>query len=215
MTVAPRGNAAKYAANLAAIRTLQRIEGDGRRHATAAEKATLAQYTGWGWAGEYFNPDNAKFAKQFAELSGLLTPEEFAAARASTNNAHYTAIPVIDAVWKAVRRLGFRGGDVLEPSGGVGHFFGRIPPDLARKVDMAGVELDSLSGRMFQLLYPEAEIQVTGFEAAHLPNNFADVAISNVPFGNYKVPGAKDYPRMLIHDYFFARALRTTVSKIP
>src|SRR5581483_9317902 len=204
-TLAPVGNASKYRANIDAIRLLRQL--GPYDNATPEQKKILAQYTGWGWAGEYFNPDKPAYAKQYAELKDLLTPEEFASAKASTLNAHYTARPVIESIWDMVRKLGFEGGTVLEPSGGVGHFFGLMPQDLARKSELKGVELDKLSGSIFKKLYPESEIQIKGFQEASIPNNSVDLAISNVPFGDYKVPGARDYPNLFIHDYFFARSL--------
>jgi RNA polymerase sigma factor (sigma-70 family) len=201
--LAPVGKAAKFDANLAAITLLKEI---GGRDATPEEKAELAKYTGWGWAGEYFS-DKPAYAKQNSQLKEILADDEYAAARASTVNAHYTAPEVISSMWDMVRRLGFEGGTVLEPAGGVGHFFALMPQDIARKSDLRGIELDKVSGKIFQKLYPESEIQVTGFQDAKIPNNSIDLAISNVPFGDYKVPGARDYPNLYIHDYFFARAL--------
>ena len=203
--LAPASNTAKMAANLDAIKLLRTLETEDR-NPTPEEKAVLARYTGWGWAGEYFNPDNARYAKQFKTLEGLLTDEEFASARASTTNAHYTAPQVISAMWDMAAQMGFKGGNVLEPAAGVGHFLGLMPPELARDSHLIGVELDSLSGRILKKLYPQARVEVTGFQDARIPNNSIDLAISNVPFGSYVIAG-KDYNDLRIHDYFFARAL--------
>lgn len=186
------------------MRKLEREE----RPATAAEKKTLVQYTGWGWAGEYFNKDNPRYEKQHKELHELLSEAEFKSASASTLNAHYTSPQVIRAMWAMADRLGFKGGagtTVLEPAGGVGHFFGLMPEKMGGG-RMIGIELDSISGRIFKALYPEADIRVQGFEASRIANNSVDLAISNVPFGAFKLK-ATDYPQLLIHDYFFARSL--------
>jgi len=207
--IAPRGNAAKLDANIEAIELLRRLESENRNPGPA-EKDILARYTGWGWAGEYFNEKKPAYAKQNARLRELLSEEEYESAAASTLNAHFTDPRVIDGVWSIAERLGFRGGDVLEPAGGVGHFFGRMPESIAEQSALTGVELDNLSGRIFAKLYPQAEVQVTGFERAAIPPASMDLVVSNVPFGDYRVPGAKDYPDLLIHDYFFARGLDMT-----
>jgi N12 class adenine-specific DNA methylase len=199
--VAPRGDVSKYRANLSAIKLLRSLESESR-NPTSAEKNQLASYTGWGWAKEYFNPDNAKYASQHADLKKLLSPEEFKSAAASTLNAHYTSPEVIAPMWDAVKRLGFKGGVVLEPAMGVGHFLGMAPPGTTA----IGVELDSISARIAKKLYPESDIRHQGFEEARIADNSVDLAISNVPFGDYSL-GAKDYPKLLIHDYFFARGL--------
>lgn len=205
-TVAPAGNVQKFRANIAAVRLLKTLEEEGR-NPTPDEKKVLAAYTGWGWAGEYFSQKKgSNYAKQRAELEELLTPEEFASARRSTTNAHYTSLDVIRPMWELARRLGFKGGRVLEPAMGIGHFFGTMPADLAGDSRLVGVELDSLSGRIATKLYPEADVRVAGFQDTKIANNSIDLAISNVPFGSYKITG-KDYDTLLIHDYFFARTL--------
>lgn len=202
--IAPAGTTAKFKANLDAIALLERL---GDALPTPEEKSVLVKYTGWGWAGEYFNENKPAFASQREQIKKALSDEDYRSARASTINAHFTAPQIISSMWDMVRRLGFEGGAVLEPAGGVGHFFGLMPQDIARKSNLRGVELDNVSGRIFQKLYPESEIQVTGFQEAKIPNNSIDLAISNVPFGDYKVPGGRDYPNLFIHDYFFARSL--------
>lgn len=202
--------------NLEAIRTLKRIESEGRP-ATLEEQKILVKYVGWGGMPqpfmEYGVPREWQGVR--AELNSTLTPEEFASARASTPNAHYTSPMVIDGVWSALKRIGAspeNGArlDILEPSVGVGHFFGLQPGDISR-VQRTGIELDSTTGRIAKLLYPESDIHVAGFEAVRLPNDYFDVAVSNVPFGNYGVydPQFKKTPALTksIHDYFFAKAL--------
>lgn len=203
--LAPRGNVAKYRANLAAIRLLRKLESENR-NATPDEKSILARYAGWGWAGEYFNESNTRYSEQYEELSELLTDEEFRSASRSTLNAHYTAPEVIAPMWDAVRRMGFSGGRVMEPAGGIGHFFGMMPKDLRSESQLHGVELDSLSARLFTMLYPNASIKAQGFEKSNILNNSIDLAIGNVPFGGFKLVG-DDYQNLLIHDYFFARSL--------
>lgn len=204
--VAPRGNPGKFRANLDAISLLRRLESENR-NATPEEKKVLAKYTGWGWAGEYFNPANPRYAAEHAQLRGVMSDAEFRAAAASTTNAHFTSPRVIRSMWKMAERLGFKGGKVLEPAGGVGHFFGLMPEGLEKRSQLEGVELDKLSARMMQKLYPQAKVFQGGFEESRIPNNSLDLAISNVPFGNYKLAKAEDYPNLLIHDYFFARSL--------
>ena len=205
-TVAPRTDGEKWDANVAAIELYRTLQAENR-NPSPEEKKVLARYTGWGWAKEAFNQDNERYQKRYAKLRALLGEEEFMAARKSSLNAHYTALPIIRSMWDIARRLGFTGGRVLEPAGGVGHFFGMMPPEMAENSRLFGVELDQVSGGIFKLLYPEAEVQVAGFQEAGIPNNSIDLAISNVPFGNYKVAGGMDYPNLLIHDYFFARSL--------
>lgn len=204
-SVAPAGAVAKFRANLAAIRLLRTLESE-KRDATPEEKGVLAKYTGWGWAGEYFNESNDRYAKQRAQLRELLTKEEWDAASASTLNAHYTSPQVVRPMWDLVKRLGFTGGRVLEPAAGSGNFLGMMPQDLAPATSFVGVELDSLTGRLLGKLYPQADVRVEGFQDARLANNSFDLAISNVPFGGFTITG-QDYDDLLIHDYFFARAL--------
>ncbi|MEO7328871.1 MAG: DEAD/DEAH box helicase family protein, partial [Minicystis sp.] len=201
------GEVAKTRANLEAITLLKHIESEGRK-ATAAEQAVLVKYVGWGGLSSAFRA----YDQLGRDLRAALTDEEYDSARASTPNAHYTSKEVVDAVWAAVKRLGVDHGRVLEPAMGVGHFFGLMPRELAGATTWAGVELDTISGRIAQQLYQSAQIQITGFEAAQLPDNFFDLAIGNPPFGNYGIhdPAFRGRPKALtsaIHNYFFAKTL--------
>ena len=202
----------KAFANLAAIRTLKGLERENRQ-ATGAEKAILARYSGWGAIASVFDPRPPREWRQAAEeLRQLLTPDEYASARASTPNAHFTSPPVISGVWQALERLGLRSGvQILEPSMGVGHFFGLMPEGFMAGGRRTGVELDSLTARIAQQLYPDATIFAKGFEEASLPDNFFDAVVGNIPFGNYPVhdPAFRSSPAATrtIHDYFFAKSL--------
>lgn len=204
------GPAKKLADNIAAIKLLKQIEAESRK-ATTEEQVILARYVGWGGLSAAFNSWTSE-GRKLREAGDLMTPEETQAAKRSTTNAHYTSVPVIRAMWRGVQRLGFSRGRVLEPSMGVGHFFGAMPSEVAASTSWAGVELDSITGRIAQQLYQNAAIQVTGFERAKFPDDFFDLAISNVPFGNYPVVdnGYRSRPRALtaaIHNYFFAKGL--------
>ena len=201
------GNAReKYSRNVEAIRTLKQIEDEGRT-ATAAEQETLSRYVGWGGLSDVFDQDKEAWAAEYAELKGLLTPEEYASARASTLNAHYTSPTVVKAIYEAVGSLGFQNGNILEPSCGVGNFFGLLPEGMAAS-KLYGVELDSISGRIAGQLYPKASITVRGFEKTNFPDGFFDVAIGNVPFGGYKVVDSRyDKHNFFIHDYFLAKTI--------
>ena len=195
----------KYARNIAAIRTLFQLEQE-HRGATVEEQEVLSQYVGWGGLADAFDPDKSSWAKEYAELKGLLSEEEYKAARGSVLNAHYTSPTVIRAIYDAVERMGFRTGNILEPSMGVGNFFGMLPESMADS-RLYGVELDSITGRIAQKLYPEANIKVAGFETTDR-RDFYDLAVGNVPFGNYKV-NDKAYNKLnfSIHNYFFAKAI--------
>ena len=195
----------KFARNVEAIRTLQTLESENR-NATPEEQEILSQYVGWGGLADAFDPDKDSWAKEYAQLKELLTPEEYAAARASTLNAHYTSPTVIHAIYDAVEKMGFQTGNILEPSCGVGNFFGMLPESMQGS-RLYGVELDSISGRIAQKLYPDANITVAGFETTK-QQDFYDLAIGNVPFGQYRV-NDKDYNKLgfSIHNYFFAKAL--------
>ena len=196
----------KFENNIAAILTLKRIEDEGRL-ATPAEQEVLAQYVGWGGLPQAFDPDNGAWADEFVRLKSLLTDEEYATARASTLNAHYTSPTVIKVIYQAVENLGFRTGNILEPSCGIGNFFGLVPESMADS-KLYGVELDSITGRIAQQLYQKSSIAVQGFEKTDLPDSFFDLAIGNVPFGSYTLNDKRyDKNRFLIHDYFFARTL--------
>ena len=196
----------KYRRNVEAIRTLKAIELEGRG-ATEAEQEVLSRYVGWGGLPQVFDQDKEDWHTEYAELKGLLDESEYAAARSSTLNAHYTSPTVIKAVYEALGNFGFQKGNILEPSCGVGNFFGLLPEAMAGS-QLYGVELDSITGRIASLLYPEARIAVRGFEKVHFPNSFFDVAVGNVPFGQYPVNDpAYNKLGFHIHNYFFAKAL--------
>ncbi len=200
------GPKARVRANIEAIRTLKLIE-DERRQATPEEQAVLVKYVGWGaFAQDVFAHHKAEWKKERTQLQDLLSAEEIASAKASTLNAHYTSREVIDGIWDAVQHLGFTGGRALEPSAGVGHFIGLTPGKILTDTSWSAVELDSITGRIAKQLYQGADVNVQGFETFNRPADFYDLAISNVPFGNYKVPDRK-YPPALIHDYFFMKSL--------
>ena len=195
----------KYARNIEAIRTLFRLE-EEHRGATAEEQQVLSQYVGWGGLADAFDPGKDNWAKEYAELKGLLSEDEYAAARSSTLNAHYTSPTVIRSIYDAVGRMGFRSGNILEPSMGVGNFFGMLP-DTMQDSRLYGVELDSITGRIAKKLYPQADITVAGFETTDR-RDFYDLAVGNVPFGQYRV-NDKAYNKLgfSIHNYFFAKAI--------
>ena len=200
------GPKAKFRMNLEAIRTLGKIEGENRR-ATQQEQAVLAKYVGWGGIPQAFDPNNSAWASEYAELKAALTETEYESARASTLNAHYTSPIVIKAVYQAIENLGFQRGNILEPSCGIGNFFGLLPEQMAGS-KRYGVELDAITGRIARQLYQNADIQIKGFEDADYPDNFFDLAIGNVPFGSYGVSDQRyDKYKFHIHDYFFAKAI--------
>ena len=195
----------KFARNIEAIRTLFKLE-EEHRGATAEEQQVLSQYVGWGGLADAFDPGKDNWAKEYAELKGLLSEDEYAAARSSTLNAHYTSPTVIRSIYDAVERMGFHSGNILEPSMGVGNFFGMLPDSMADS-RLYGVELDSITGRIAKKLYPQADITVAGFETTDR-RDFYDLAVGNVPFGQYKV-NDKAYNKLgfSIHNYFFAKAI--------
>ena len=196
----------KFRANIMAIQLLKKCE-DEKRNATSEEQEILSRYVGWGGLADAFDETKAAWETEYLELKTVLTPEEYAAARASTLNAHYTQPIVIESMYQVLENLGFTKGNILEPSMGVGNFFGMIPENLNQS-KLYGVELDSISGRIAKLLYPDANIQIKGFEKTDYPNDFFDVAIGNVPFGAYKV-NDRQYDRynFMIHDYFLAKTI--------
>ena len=195
----------KYARNIEAIRTLFKLEQE-HRGATAEEQQVLSQYVGWGGLSDAFDPSKDNWAKEYAELKNLLSEDEYTAARSSTLNAHYTSPVVIRSIYEAVEKMGFKSGNILEPSMGVGNFFGMLPDTMADS-RLYGVELDSITGRIAKKLYPQADITVAGFETTDR-RDFYDLAIGNVPFGQYKV-NDKAYNKLgfNIHNYFFAKAI--------
>lgn len=195
----------KFRANVDAIRTLKTLEAE-KRPATAEEKETLSKYVGWGALAKAFDKNDEKWAAEYKELSELLTPQEYAQARSTVNDAFYTSPTVIDGIYEALGNFGFEGGNVLEPAMGIGNFFGRMPEAMQANSQLYGVEIDSLSGRIAQTLYPDADIAIQGFEKNRFQNGSFDVAVGNVPFGEL---GFRDtvHDTTKLHDYFFAEAL--------
>ena len=196
----------KYHNNIEAIKTLQLIESE-KRIATPEEQEILSKYVGWGGLADAFDETKSNWSSEYNELKNILYPEEYASARSSTLNAHFTSPTVIGAMYEALDHMGFSRGNILEPAMGIGNFFGMLPESM-EKSRLYGVELDSITGRIAKQLYPKASIQVKGFEKTDFPNDFFDVAIGNVPFGDYKVPDkAYDKNNFMIHDYFIAKSL--------
>lgn len=196
----------KFRQNVEAIRTLEKIEGE-RRTATPEEQEILAKYVGWGGLADAFDSSKSNWANEYQELKSLLSPEEYASARESTLNAHYTSPVIIQAIYDAVGKMGFTRGNVLDPAAGIGNFYGCLPEEM-QESRLYGAELDGITGRIAKQLYPHADIQITGFENTNYPNDFFDVAVGNVPFGQYKVSDRQyDKHNFLIHDYFFAKTL--------
>lgn len=204
-TLGEGGAKTKFRANVDAIRTLKTLEAE-KRPATAEEKETLSKYVGWGALAKAFDKNDEKWAAEYKELSELLTPQEYAQARSTVNDAFYTSPTVIDGIYEALANFGFEGGNVLEPAMGIGNFFGRMPEDMQAHSQLYGVEIDSLTGRIAQALYPDADIAIQGFEKNRFQNGSFDVAVGNVPFGEL---GFRDtvHDTTKLHDYFFAEAL--------
>ena len=200
------GQKTKYQNNVAAIRLLKDLEAQGR-NATPEEQEVLSRYVGWGGIPQAFDEANEKWASEYAELKTLLTPEEYASARGSTLNAHFTSPTVIEGMYQALEQMGVHPDTVLEPAMGVGNFFGLMPESM-QNATLMGVELDSITGRLAKQLYPQANITVDGFERVNLPDNSIDLAVGNVPFGSYKLADPRyDKQNLLIHDYFFVKTL--------
>ena len=196
----------KFRQNVEAIRTLEKIEGENRI-ATPEEQEILAKYVGWGGLADAFDETKTNWASEYQELKSLLSAEEYDSARESTLNAHYTSPVIIKAIYDAMERMGFSKGNILEPAMGIGNFFSMLPEKM-QESRLYGVELDGITGRIARQLYPNADVKITGFEKTDYPNDFFDVAIGNVPFGQYKVADrAYDKHNFLIHDYFFSKAL--------
>lgn len=195
----------KFRANVDAIRTLKTLEAE-KRPATAEEKEILSKYVGWGALAKAFDKNDEKWATEYKELSELLTPQEYAQARSTVNDAFYTSPTVIDGIFEALGNFGFDGGNILEPAMGIGNFFGRMPEAMQANSQLYGVEIDSLSGRIAHALYPDADISIQGFEKNHFQNGSFDVAVGNVPFGEL---GFRDtvHDTTKLHDFFFAEAL--------
>ena len=200
------GQKTKYQNNVAAIRLLKDLEAQGRS-ATPEEQEVLSRYVGWGGIPQAFDEANEKWASEYAELKTLLAPEEYASARGSTLNAHFTSPTVIEGMYQALEQMGVHPDTVLEPAMGVGNFFGLMPESM-QNATLMGVELDSITGRLAKQLYPQANITVDGFERVNLPDNSIDLAVGNVPFGSYKLADPRyDKQNLLIHDYFFVKTL--------
>lgn len=199
------GAKTKFRANVDAIKTLKTLEAE-KRPATAEEKEILSKYVGWGALAKAFDKNDEKWVTEYKELSELLTPQEYAQARSTVNDAFYTSPTVIDGIFEALGNFGFDGGNILEPAMGIGNFFGRMPEAMQANSQLYGVEIDSLSGRIAHALYPDADISIQGFEKNHFQNGSFDVAVGNVPFGEL---GFRDtvYDTTKLHDYFFAEAL--------
>ena len=197
----------KYAANIAALKVLKRCEREGRA-ATHTEQTVLSGYVGWGGLANAFDDTKSDWSSEYAELKQLLTSEEYESAKASSLSAFYTSPTIIDEMYSALQRFGFTGGNILEPSMGIGNFFGRMPEEIKNSSNLYGVELDDVSGRIAKLLYPSADISITGFERKNFEDGYFDVAIGNVPFGDFGVNDKRYNSRgFLIHDYFFAKTL--------
>jgi adenine-specific DNA methylase len=206
--LASGGAKTKARNNLAAIALLKQIEAEGRT-ASSDEQMVLAQYVGWGGISQVFNPTPDRDWQDLAsQVKEILEPAEYSSAFESVLNAHYTSFEVIREIYEGLDHLGFNGGRILEPSMGVGNYLGVMPPDMERRSEVTGIELDSITGRIGKQLYPEHEIYVQGFEKSALPKDTFDLALSNVPFGDYKI-GDPEYNdlNLQVHDYFFARSL--------
>lgn len=212
----PAGEISRIKTNIRVIKLLKKLQKNGKQ-ATPAEKELLAQYVGWGGLAKVFDFSyydkgwRDKYLDFYNELKTLLTEEEFREARASVKNAHYTDTKIIRSIWDIIQKMGFKSGNILEPSGGIGHFFGVMPQDIMNQSNLYGYELDPVTGGIFKLLYPQAKVRVTGYENAVEPNNSLDLVISNVPFGDYKVHDKenKDLSKKFnIHNYFIAKSIR-------
>lgn len=199
------GAKTKFKNNLLAIQTLKQIESEDRT-ATSEEQEILSKYVGWGGLAQAFDSENAQWSKEFAQLSDALTPEEYEAARKSVLDSFFTSPAIIDGIYEALEKFGFNGGNLLEPSCGVGNFIGKMPSEMAGQTNVYGVEIDSVSGRIAKQLYPDADIQITGFESTHFQNGSFDAAVGNVPFGDLNFPD-KQYSTTKLHDFFFAQTL--------
>ena len=199
------GAKTKFKNNLLAIQTLKQIESEDRT-ATPEEQEFLSKYVGWGGLAQAFDSENEQWSKEFAQLSDALTPKEYEDARKSVLDSFFTSPAIIDGIYEALDKFGFNGGNLLEPSCGVGNFIGKMPSEMAEHTNIYGVEIDSISGRIAKQLYPDADIQITGFENTHFQNGSFDAAVGNVPFGDLNFPD-KQYGTTKLHDFFFAQTL--------
>ena len=199
------GAKTKFKNNLLAIQTLKQIESEDRT-ATPEEQEILSKYVGWGGPAQAFDSENEQWSKEFAQLSDALSPKEYEDARKSVLDSFFTSPAIIDGIYEALDKFGFNGGNLLEPSCGVGNFLGKMPSEMAEHTNIYGVEIDSISGRIAKQLYPDADIQITGFESTHFQNGSFDAAVGNVPFGDLNFPD-KQYGTTKLHDFFFAQTL--------
>lgn len=199
------GAKTKFKNNLLAIQTLKQIESENRT-ATPEEQEFLSKYVGWGGLAQAFDSENEQWSEEFAQLSDALTPKEYEDARKSVLDSFFTSPAIIDGIYEALDKFGFNGGNLLEPSCGVGNFLGKMPSEMAEHTNIYGVEIDSNSGRIAKQLYPDADIQITGFESTHFQNGSFDAAVGNVPFGDLNFPD-KQYGTTKLHDFFFAQTL--------
>lgn len=199
------GAKTKFKNNLLVIQTLKKIESEDRT-ATPEEQEILSKYVGWGGLAQAFDSENEQWSKEFAQLSDTLTPKEYEDARKSVLDSFFTSPAIIDGIYEALDKFGFNGGNLLEPSCGVGNFLGKMPSEMAEHTNIYGVEIDSISGRIAKQLYPDADIQITGFESTHFQNGSFDAAVGNVPFGDLNFPD-KQYGTTKLHDFFFAQTL--------
>lgn len=199
------GAKTKFKNNLLAIQTLKQIESEDRT-ATPEEQEILSKYVGWGGLAQAFDSENEQWSKEFAQLSNALSPKEYEDARKSVLDSFFTSPAIIDGIYEALDKFGFNGGNLLEPSCGVGNFLGKMPSEMAEHTNIYGVEIDSISGRIAKQLYPDADIQITGFESTHFQNGSFDAAVGNVPFGDLNFPD-KQYGTTKLHDFFFAQTL--------
>lgn len=199
------GAKTKFKNNLLAIQTLKQIESENRT-AAPEEQEILSKYVGWGGLAQAFDSENEQWSKEFAQLSNALSPKEYEDARKSVLDSFFTSPAIIDGIYEALDRFGFNGGNLLEPSCGVGNFIGKMPSEMAEHTNIYGVEIDSISGRIAKQLYPDADIQITGFESTHFQNGSFDAAVGNVPFGDLNFPD-KQYGTTKLHDFFFAQTL--------
>lgn len=199
------GAKTKFKNNLLAIQTLKQIESEDRT-ATPEEQEILSKYVGWGGLAQAFDSENEQWSKEFAQLSNALSPKEYEDARKSVLDSFFTSPAIIDGIYEALDKFGFNGGNLLEPSCGVGNFLGKMPSEMAEHTNIYGVEIDSISGRIAKQLYPDADIQITGFESTHFQNGSFDAAVGNVPFGDLNFPD-KQYSTTKLHDFFFAQTL--------
>ena len=199
------GEKTKFQNNILAIQTLKNIEAENR-NATPEEQEIMSRYVGWGGLAKAFDKENESWSSEYTQLKDLLTPEEYRSAQSSVLDSYFTAPVIIDSIYEALDKFGFKGGTVLEPSCGVGNFIGKMPAEMSENSSIHAVEIDSLTARMAKQLYPESDIQIKGFENTQFQNGSFDVAVGNVPFGELPFPDLK-YNTTKLHDFFFAQTM--------